>query len=281
MDMGVAMFAGEARKARLDEVLLDAWNGTLEAALHTWTTAEHGGHAAASLPTAALARNEGRISSFDLGRGCPFQCSFCTIINVQGRKSRFRTADDLEAIVRDNYRQGITTFFITDDNMARNKHWEDFFDRLIELKENEGIELFADHPGRHQCHVIPNFIAKARWAGVFRVFIGWRTSTGQPAGRQEAPEQNYRVPQDAAGLATPAGPRPGRAISWASRRHARVDPARHGDHQEGVAARHPRAVHPDAAARLGRSPDPVEAGRLDGSGLNKYDVHHRVVITRG
>jgi len=67
--------------------------------------------------------------------GCPFQCSFCTIINVQGRKSRFRTADDLEAIVRDNCRQGITTFFITDDNMARNKHWEDFFDRLIELKE--------------------------------------------------------------------------------------------------------------------------------------------------
>ena len=23
-----------------------------------------------------------------LGRGCPFECSFCTIINVQGRKSR-------------------------------------------------------------------------------------------------------------------------------------------------------------------------------------------------
>jgi radical SAM superfamily enzyme YgiQ (UPF0313 family) len=44
-------------------------------------------------------------SSFDLGRGCPFQCSFCTIINVQGRKSRFRNADDLEAIIRENYRQ--------------------------------------------------------------------------------------------------------------------------------------------------------------------------------
>ena len=26
----------------------------------------------------------------------PIQCSFCTIINVQGRKSRFRSADDLE-----------------------------------------------------------------------------------------------------------------------------------------------------------------------------------------
>ena len=39
----------------------------------------------------AVLRTEGFRSSFDLGRGCPFQCSFCTIINVQGRKSRFRS----------------------------------------------------------------------------------------------------------------------------------------------------------------------------------------------
>ena len=32
------------------------------------------------------------LSSFDLGRGCPYQCSFCTIINVQGRKSRYPLA---------------------------------------------------------------------------------------------------------------------------------------------------------------------------------------------
>src|SRR5437667_4778947 len=30
------------------------------------------------------------------GRGCPYQCSFCTIINVQGRKSRFCSPDDLD-----------------------------------------------------------------------------------------------------------------------------------------------------------------------------------------
>ena len=36
------------------------------------------------------------VACFDAGRGCPFQCSFCTIINVQGRKSRFREADDVE-----------------------------------------------------------------------------------------------------------------------------------------------------------------------------------------
>src|SRR6185312_433473 len=52
----------------------------------------------------------------DLDRGCPYQCSFCTIINVQGRKSRRRSPDDIEHIVRTNYAQGLRAFFITDDN---------------------------------------------------------------------------------------------------------------------------------------------------------------------
>ncbi len=39
---------------------------------------------------------------------------------MQGRKSRIRSADDLEKIVRENYAEGIKRFFITDDNFARN-----------------------------------------------------------------------------------------------------------------------------------------------------------------
>ena len=54
------------------------------------------------LPRAIVSRVVGHYASFDAGRGCPFQCSFCTIINVQGRKSRYRSADDVEAIVRAN-----------------------------------------------------------------------------------------------------------------------------------------------------------------------------------
>jgi hypothetical protein len=50
---------------------------------------------------------------------------------VQGRKSRFRCADDVEHLVRLNGTQGIRKFFITDDNFARTKAWESIFDRLI------------------------------------------------------------------------------------------------------------------------------------------------------
>jgi hypothetical protein len=173
IDMGISMFAGEAEEGRFDEVLRDAWNDDLKPLYNYMDDLPSlEGAATPRLPPQALARNEGGVSSFDLGRGCPFQCSFCTIINVQGRKSRFRSADDLEAIIRDNYRQGITAFFITDDNMARNKHWEEFFDRIIELKENEGIEVSLIIQVDTQCHRIPNFIHKAQWAGLYRVFIG-------------------------------------------------------------------------------------------------------------
>ena len=111
-------------------------------------------------------------TSFDAGRGCPYQCSFCTIINVQGRKSRFRTADDVEHLVRLNWAQGIHKFFITDDNFARNKEWESIFERLIELRENHGIPLGLMIQVDTLCNKIPNFIEKAKRAGVTRVFIG-------------------------------------------------------------------------------------------------------------
>jgi hypothetical protein len=173
MDSGISMFAGEAEEGRLDLLLRDAHAGTLKPLYNYMDDLPNlEGEPPPRLPAASLTRTEGRRSSFDLGRGCPFQCSFCTIINVQGRKSRFRSADDLETIVRENGRQGITSFFITDDNLARNRHWEDFFDRLIELRENEGIECQLIIQVDTQCDRIPNFIAKARWAGVYRVFIG-------------------------------------------------------------------------------------------------------------
>src|ERR1700727_910441 len=110
-------------------------------------------------------------SSFDAGRGCPFQCSFCTIINVQGRKSRYRSADDVEAIVRANAAQGVTRFFVTDDNFARNRNWEPILDRLFELRENQGFRIMLLLQVDTLCHRIPNFIEKAARAGATLVFI--------------------------------------------------------------------------------------------------------------
>ena len=171
-DMGVSMFAGEA-EGRLELVLQDAAAGRL-APLYDFIRdlPDLEGTPVPFLPKQYVERTLGLSTSFDAGRGCPYQCSFCTIINVQGRKSRFRTADDVEHLVRLNWAQGIYKFFITDDNFARNKAWESIFDRLIALRERDGIPLGLMIQVDTLCHKIPNFIEKAKRAGVTRVFIG-------------------------------------------------------------------------------------------------------------
>jgi len=171
--LGISFFAGEAEEHRLDEVLRDAYAGVLKP-LYNYMDAlpQLAGEPPPFLPRKHVKRTVGNLSSIDLGRGCPYQCSFCTIINVQGRKSRIRSADDLEKIVRENYAEGIKRFFITDDNFARNSDWESLFDRLIAMRQGEGLNIGFTIQVDTLCHKIPNFIEKATRAGVRRVFIG-------------------------------------------------------------------------------------------------------------
>ncbi|MEA2569752.1 MAG: hypothetical protein QOI24_1753 [Acidobacteriota bacterium] len=169
--LGVSLFAGEA-EGRLEEVLRDAMNGALRPMYNYMADLPHIEGTPIPLITALRAwRTAGGVTSFDAGRGCPFQCSFCTIINVQGKKSRRRSPDDIEQIVRVNVAQGLHSFFITDDNFARNTDWEAILDRLIKLRE-EGIRIHFIIQVDTLCHRIPRFIEKCAKAGVRRVFIG-------------------------------------------------------------------------------------------------------------
>ena len=171
-ELGISIFAGEAEN-RLDMLLRDAADGRLAAQYDfIKDLPELAGTPVPFLPKQYVARTLGLSASFDAGRGCPYQCSFCTIINVQGRKSRFRSADDIEHLIRLNWAQGIHKFFITDDNFARNREWESIFDRLILLRERDAIPLGLMIQVDTLCHKIPNFIEKAKRAGVTRVFIG-------------------------------------------------------------------------------------------------------------
>jgi hypothetical protein len=171
-DIGVALFAGEA-EGRLSAVFRDAFAGTLKP-IYNFMNDLPGlqGQVTPFLPVEILKRYSQTLGAFDAGRGCPFQCSFCTIINVQGRKSRWRDADDVEALVRANLAQGVFRFFITDDNFARNRNWEAIFDRLIKMRDEEGLTLQFIIQVDTLCHRIPNFVEKAARAGCTRVFIG-------------------------------------------------------------------------------------------------------------
>ncbi len=171
-EMGISIFAGEA-EGRLETLMTDAVAGKL-APVYNYMKDLPGmdGTPVPFLPKRYIERTLGQSASFDAGRGCPYQCSFCTIINVQGRKSRHRTPDDIENLVRMNAAQGIHKFFITDDNFARNREWEAIFDRLIELREVHGLPIGLLIQVDTLCHKIPNFVEKAKRAGVSKVFIG-------------------------------------------------------------------------------------------------------------
>jgi hypothetical protein len=171
-ELGVSIFAGEA-EGRMDILLQDAAAGKLQPVYNYLDDLPRiEGTPVPFLPLANVKLTLGLSTSFDAGRGCPYQCSFCTIINVQGRKSRYRSPDDVEALVRENWKQGVSKFFITDDNFARNKDWEAILDRLIWLKEEQGIPLGLLIQVDTLCHKIPNFVEKAKRAGVTRVFLG-------------------------------------------------------------------------------------------------------------
>ena len=137
------------------------------------------------------------FGTLDCGRGCPFECSFCTIINVQGRKMRFRSAEHIVQAIRHNYHaHGITFYFFTDDNFARNKNWEAIFDALIRLREEEHIPVVFMMQVDVLSWKIKNFVAKASRAGCQNVFIGMEsldTTSLKAAGKNQNHVDEYSM----------------------------------------------------------------------------------------
>ena len=172
LDIGVTLFAGEA-EGRMDTLLRDAAAGALQPIYNYLDDLPPIEEAPVPyLPVATIGRVLKHHASFDAGRGCPFQCSFCTIINVQGRKSRRRSPDDIERLIKKHWAEGVRRFFITDDNFARNKDWEAIFDRIIQIRERDKIKIRLIIQVDTLCHKLPYFVEKAARAGVSRVFIG-------------------------------------------------------------------------------------------------------------
>ncbi|MEE9253788.1 MAG: radical SAM protein [Pseudomonadales bacterium] len=172
LELGITLYAGEL-EGRMDEFLTAAYRKELKP-LYNYMEELPGldGEPVPYLPLSLIKRTASNRTSFDAGRGCPYLCSFCTIINVQGRRSRTRTADDVERVARLNLAQGVTNFFISDDNFTRNQAWQPIFERLAKLREEEGHDIRLMIQVDTMSHKVPGFIELAKRAGTNRVFIG-------------------------------------------------------------------------------------------------------------
>lgn len=193
LDLGVSLFVGEAEE-RLDEVVRDAFAGTMKPIYN------HAG-ASANMATALLPHRVPQtvrdklllgvdpMNPLEAGRGCPFLCSFCTVINVHGRRPRSRTADAVADFVRMSVAGRNTRFLFTDDNFARNENWRAILEKLIELKEVEGVRFSFVIQVDTQSDRDPDFIPMAARAGCVQVFVGME-SINPEALKSVAKKQN-------------------------------------------------------------------------------------------
>ena len=136
------------------------------------------------------------FGTIDCSRGCPFNCSFCSIINVQGKEMRVRSPERLAESIRENYhRHRLRFYFFTDDNFARNRCWKEVFTMLIRLREEEHIPLQFMIQVDTQSHNIPGFVQMAKRAGCTQVFIGMESINPKnlkAAGKTQNNVQDYK-----------------------------------------------------------------------------------------
>lgn len=120
------------------------------------------------------------IHTIDCGRGCPYNCSFCTVINVQGKKMRYRNpATIIDSINTSYHKNGINYYFFTDDNFSKHRYWEEIFDGLIALRKKKGMKIEFIMQVDTLAYKINNFVKKAREAGCNQVFIGFESLNEQ------------------------------------------------------------------------------------------------------
>lgn len=73
------------------------------------------------------------VNTIQATRGCPFNCEFCSITSLFGRKTRFRPIDDVIDEIRSLEGK---YFLLTDDNIAQmGQYYKELLRRLIPLKK--------------------------------------------------------------------------------------------------------------------------------------------------
>ena len=109
-------------------------------------------------------------------RGCPFQCEFCDIIVIFGRRPRVKQPDQLVAELDDMRRVGFHSAFIVDDNFIGNKKKaKALLEKLIPWMEEHNYPLRLTTEASIDLAEDPELMDMMYRANFRSVFIGIET----------------------------------------------------------------------------------------------------------
>jgi radical SAM superfamily enzyme YgiQ (UPF0313 family) len=108
------------------------------------------------------------VVSIATSRGCPFNCSFCSVILLFGRKYRTTSVDRVIEEIKQNGLQGHHIFFCDDNFAADRKRTKELCERI--LAENLKIEWSAQV--RVEAANDPEMLDLMARSGCYVVFVG-------------------------------------------------------------------------------------------------------------
>jgi radical SAM superfamily enzyme YgiQ (UPF0313 family) len=125
-------------------------------------------------------------------RGCPFQCEFCDIIVIFGRKPRVKLAEMVVAEVEAQHKLGARVIFLVDDNFIGNKKAAKVILRaLIAWQRANGYPLAFFTEASLDLAEDDELLTLMNEAGMVAVFIGIE-SPDEAALRETKKYQNVR-----------------------------------------------------------------------------------------
>jgi radical SAM superfamily enzyme YgiQ (UPF0313 family) len=114
------------------------------------------------------ARKGQGVVSIATSRGCPFNCSFCSVILLFGRKYRVNSIDRVMEEIRQNGLQGHHIFFCDDNFTADRKRTKELCERIIA----EGLKLEWSAQVRVEAAKDEEMLDLMAKSGCYVVFVG-------------------------------------------------------------------------------------------------------------
>jgi radical SAM superfamily enzyme YgiQ (UPF0313 family) len=108
------------------------------------------------------------VVSIATSRGCPFNCSFCSVILLFGRKHRTNSVDRVMEEIRQNGLQARHIFFCDDNFCADRKRTKELCERIIAA----GLKIEWSAQVRVESAKDPELLELMARAGCYIVFVG-------------------------------------------------------------------------------------------------------------